>query len=58
MKELEFWGCIAVFIALWIANIGGMGGAGMVVPISLLFFKFDAKNAVTVSNFSAFISCV
>ena len=56
MKELEFWGFIVTFIVLWITNIGGMGGGGMVVPISLLFFKFDAKNAVTVSNFSSFIS--
>lgn len=56
MNQLEFWGMIVTFLILWITNIGGMGGGGMVVPISLLFFQFDAKNAVTVSNFSSFIS--
>ena len=28
----------------------------MVVPISMFFFKFDAKNAIALSNFSIFLS--
>lgn len=38
------------------ANMGGVGGGGMVLPISMIFFKFDAKNAIALSNFSIFLS--
>jgi uncharacterized membrane protein YfcA len=56
MKERELWGMIVVFGCLWLANMGGVGGGGMVVPIAMLFFKFDAKNAIALSNFSIFLS--
>ena len=56
MKERELWGMLVVFACLWLANMGGVGGGGMVVPISMLFFKFDAKNAIALSNFSIFLS--
>lgn len=36
--------------------MGGIGGGGVVVPIAMLFFKFDAKNAIALSNFSIFLS--
>ena len=41
---------------LWLANTAGVGGAGMVVPIAIIFMKFDAKNAIALSNFSISIS--
>ena len=56
MKELELWGMMVVFGALWLANMGGVGGGGMCVPIGILFFKLDAKNAIALSNFSIFLS--
>jgi len=56
MKGLEFWGFIAVFWILWLANMGGVGGGGMLVPIGITFFKFDPKNAIALSNFSIFLS--
>ena len=56
LKELEFWGFMAVFGCLWFANMGGMAGGGLVVPISIAFFKFDPKNAIALSNFSIFLS--
>ena len=34
-------------------NSGGLGGAGIMVPVMLGFYKFDAKNAIIISNFSA-----
>jgi len=46
----------AVMITLWQANVGGVGGGGMVLPIAMIFFKFDAKNAIALSNFSIFLS--
>ena len=56
MKEFELWGMIVVMLCLILANMGGVGGGGMVVPIAILFFKFDPKNAIALSNFSIFLS--
>jgi len=56
MKGVEYWGMIAIFWALWVFNMGGVGGGGIVIPIVIIFFKFDAKNAVALSNFSIFLS--
>jgi uncharacterized membrane protein YfcA len=47
---------MAVVAVLWFANMGGVGGGGIVVPICIIFFGFDAKNAIALSNFSIFIS--
>ena len=52
LKGLEFWGYIVIFLTLWFVNIGGVPGGGLVVPISIFFFKFDPKNAIALSNFS------
>ena len=56
LKPMEFWGFVVVFGTLWVANMGGVGGAGMLVPILVLFMKFDARNAIALSNFSIFLS--
>lgn len=47
---------IAVFWMIWVANMGGIGGGGTLVPICIFFFKLDAANAVPLSNFSIFLS--
>ena len=41
---------------LVVTNTGGVGGGGIVVPIAIGFLKFDAKNAIAVSNASIFFS--
>ena len=56
MKGMEFWGLTFVFWFLWYANMGGVGGGGIVLPIAVIFFKFDSKNAIALSNFSIFLS--
>lgn len=56
MKPLEFWGMLLTLGALWLTNMGGIGGGGTVVPLAMLFFRFDAKNAIALSNFSIFLS--
>lgn len=56
MKESELWGMIFTFGMLWVANMGGVGGGGIVVPVGIAFFKFDPKNAIALSNFSIFLS--
>jgi hypothetical protein len=56
LKTLEFWGMIVSFWVLWLANMAGVGGAGMLVPVGIFFFKMDPKNAIAISNFSIFLS--
>lgn len=58
MTEMEFWGMAGVFGALWFANLSGAAGAGLIVPISIIFFHFDPKNAIALSNFSVFVSSI
>ena len=56
IQEVEFWGYNAVFLFLWLANMGNAPGGGIVIPISMIFFYLDAKNAVALSNLSIFVS--
>ena len=53
---MEFWGFLAVIAILWITNVAGIGGGGTVVPVAMIFLKFDAKNSIALSNFSIFLS--
>jgi len=34
MKELEYYGMLVVMAILWITNMAGIGGAGLVIPLS------------------------
>ena len=52
LKEAEFWGIMMVFFLLWQANLGGVAGAGMVLPIAMIFFRFDAKSSIALSLLS------
>jgi len=53
---LEFWGFLAVIAILVITNVAGIGGGGTVVPVVMIFLRFDAKNSIALSNFSIFLS--
>lgn len=46
----EIIGIICTVLILMIATIGGIGGGSFLVPINLLFFDFDVKGAVALSN--------
>ena len=56
MFGLEFWGMLMVITVLIIANMGGLGGGGIVLPVCMLFFRFDAKNSIALSNSSIFVA--
>lgn len=36
-----------------IANMGGTAGGGVLIPIAIIFYGFDTKNSIALSN-----SCV
>jgi uncharacterized membrane protein YfcA len=56
MKELEYYGMLLVMAILWITSMAGIGGAGLVIPVSQAFFRFDAVNAISLSNVSVCLS--
>lgn len=45
-----------LFFYLVVANTGGVGGAGVQIPILVVFMHMSAKNAVPLGNFSIFLS--
>ena len=53
MTWVEFLLCFFVVGVLTFTNTGGLGGAGIMVPIMMGLYRFDAKNAIALSNFSA-----
>ena len=53
-KEFVFLGVIAAGFAF--TNVGGLGGAGISVPIMIGLYKFDATNAVAISNSAGAVS--
>ena len=53
MTNVEFFLCFFVIGIITFTNTGGLGGAGIIVPVMMGLFRFDAKNAIALSNFSA-----
>ena len=41
MLFVEFAGCFVISIALFVTQLGGIAGGGIVIPIMLSFFRFD-----------------
>ena len=39
-------------------SIAGLGGGGIIIPFSMIFFVFDTKNAIAISNFAIFTCSV
>ena len=49
---MEVWGLISIFILIVISSMGGLGGGGSQMPICMIFFGFDVKQAIGLSNAS------
>ena len=41
-----------------LANVGGIGGGGIAIPMAMYFFGFDTKPAIAVSSFSIMWSTI
>lgn len=42
----EIFGFVLVLLVLLISNVGGLSGGGAVIPIAMVFFGFDTKQAI------------
>ena len=54
----EWLGYIAIFFMMIFANCGGLGGGASVMPLSMIFFGFNAKEAIVLSNASITVSAI
>ena len=54
----EWIGYSVIFLLMVFANCGGQGGAGCVMPLSMIFFGFDIKSAIAISNSSITTSAI
>ena len=48
----EFIGLIILPILLAFANVGGIGGGGLIIPITMALFRFSTKEAIALSGFT------
>ena len=56
IEPMEIAGTIVLPILVSMANAGGIGGGGIIVPLCMLFFQFDTSEAVALSHFTIFAS--
>ena len=52
--EKELLGIILIPLLLGAFSIAGLGGGGIIIPFSMIFFVFDTKDAIAISNFAIF----
>ena len=51
-------GAVLMFVLIALSNAGGLSGAGSNIPIMLIFFTMDMKEAVPISGFVAVVATV
>ena len=54
----EIVGIITLPLLLGLANIGGIGGGGLIIPLAIGCWGFSTTEAVALSNSIVFLSCV
>ncbi len=55
---LEYIGTLVILIIILGANFGGTNGVGVVICLAAVFFKFDTKQSIYLSNFSILFGCL
>lgn len=58
MFGLEYVGNIFIMLSLFYANIGGLGGGGTLIPTCVIFFNFDTKQSIMMSNITICIASI
>jgi len=56
MEGMEYGGIVVFSIMMALANIAGIGGGGIAIPIVMAFFHFNTKPAIAISSFSIFMT--
>ena len=58
LQAKEWIGTFAFAAFMLLANVGGIGGGGIAIPMCMYFFGFDTKPAIAVSSFSIMFSTI
>ena len=58
LLPLEYVGLVVVFFVLMFTNAGGIGGGGTLLPVAIVFFRFDLKRAIALSNSTICVSAI
>lgn len=58
MTPGEWAGCFTLMIVIALANAGGIGGGGLLIPIFIVLFQFNAIQSVPLSNFSILTAAI
>ena len=54
----EFVGIIVIPMLLALANVSGIGGGGLIIPITMALFMFTTKEAIAISGFTILMGSV
>ena len=54
----EIIGIIVLTVLVALANVGGVGGGGLIIPVIMGFFSFNTKQAIAISGFTIFTGSV
>jgi uncharacterized membrane protein YfcA len=55
---IEGVGCVLMWLLIALSNAGGLSGAGSNIPIMLIFFGLEMKEAVPISAFVAVVATI
>ena len=56
MLSIEFYSFLLIIVLHTFTNTGGLGGGGINIPVMMGLFRFDTRNAVSISNASTMVS--
>jgi len=45
-------------ILLALANVGGVGGGGLIIPVTMALFQFTTKEAIAISGFTILVGSI
>ena len=55
---IELVACLVTIVALFYSNCGGLGGGGIMIPVTLYLYGFDLKSAIALSNSSVAVASI
>jgi len=55
---IEFIGTIVLPVLVGMANVGGIGGGGLVIPFLMTFWGFTTKEAIAISNMTIAVGAI
>jgi len=58
IQPIEIGGTLVLTILMALAVMSGIGGGGIIVPLLMVFYKLNTKEAVAVSGFTILVGSV